>query len=1007
MVNSTYAFQWIMPSSLVILIKLSVMLMTAWMLHFAVRRVNPRWRVLIWRITFCSMVLIPFVLMIVPAYTVSIAADKFLPSNFVDLSRNLFVEYNPESVSNSGESVVTPTPSRESTSSSSESLTRKPIEPTPIPEHVSTLALSSKQLFAVAWIAGIIVSLLRLIPSYRWVSRIQKQSAPAPTRLCELLKRVAADLACRDPIDLRISKELETPSLCGLQSPVLILPDYVLKEGYEEELPAIFAHEIAHLQAKDVWWMTGIPLLQSVLWFHPLAWKTRAAHDAACEAVCDRVAAEYVGDAKSYSETLARVALDLITRSRSHVSICMAKPSTIRQRLQFLKRNIKAPPFTKRNYIASSMFASLCIAAIAALNVQRAVSDDAVNDSTEANTTSLTTEPYVSKGFTLRKYPKKSFPAFWINLINGLPTGDGKYASGYYYKSSDANSGNLILRDLTSGKDIFLTKEASQSKNYDSYERLENSAISPDASTVAYSWGIKKGPSTYHAELRLVDKDGKNQKTLLKDDTLIASVIRWTKDGQSLFCQLRWNQPLRIEFALVSVLDGSVKVLRTVTDETVIKNAYVIDRYPEHRTFLSPDEKYLAYTYYPDSKNDSWNSDIAIWSVEEQTEYPFVIHPAMDRMFGWSPDGRWLVFSSNRLSSNDLFYAPFSLGGPARSPTIITRGLGQIHPTGITSSGRLYFSDAVNLSDVYTASIDPEKMTFKEISAPISTSIKSPLKQSGKWSPDGKLFLFIVYASDYGVDNQMSLWIHSFPDNRSYKLAVDVNLSHWSSFESWRWFDDENIIAAVTTPGESKARLCKINCKTGQLINVDWDESVGLWGVRTHDLKKHYSTRTKEGTITLFEYDRDAKHERVLYEAKGDASRKKRHSGFTLSPDEKWLVCSYYEQSSDSQTIYFSSIRLIATRNGEHRDIYNHNVHTWINDIQWMPDSDSILFVEKKGDENSQTLMRLRLNDSKPVAIGTIPEAIQHLCIHPSGKKIAYTKYVFDSSTWVMENFLP
>ena len=117
---------------------------------------------------------------------------------------------------------------------------------------------------------------------------------------------------------------------------------------------------------------------------------------------------------------------------------------------------------------------------------------------------------------------------------------------------------------------------------------------------------------------------------------------------------------------LVSVKDESTKVLRTITNPDQIKGAYIVNRYPSSGTYLSPDEKYLAYRVYPDP-NDSWNSDIAIWSVEEQKEYPFVVHPAMDKIFGWSPDGKWIVFSSNRLSTNSMFIAPFSLGKKANS----------------------------------------------------------------------------------------------------------------------------------------------------------------------------------------------------------------------------------------------------------------------------------------------------------------------------------------------------
>lgn len=83
-----------------------------------------------------------------------------------------------------------------------------------------------------------------------------------------------------------------------------------------EHLPGVFAHELAHVQSRDLAWNALLHATSAVLWFHPLAWFARAVHAAACESVSDAVAAGYLGDVQAYGRTLARVAPDAARRQR-------------------------------------------------------------------------------------------------------------------------------------------------------------------------------------------------------------------------------------------------------------------------------------------------------------------------------------------------------------------------------------------------------------------------------------------------------------------------------------------------------------------------------------------------------------------------------------------------------------------------------------------------------------------------------------------------------------------
>src|SRR5579872_2178599 len=72
---------------------------------------------------------------------------------------------------------------------------------------------------------------------------------------------------------------------------------------------------------------------------------------------------------------------------------------------------------------------------------------------------------------------------------------------------------------------------------------------------------------------------------------------------------------------------------------------------------LSPDGRNLCFTYLGD-----------LWTVPTTggTATRLTIHEAHDAYAHWSPDGRWIAFSSNREGSNnyDIYVVPATGGEP-------------------------------------------------------------------------------------------------------------------------------------------------------------------------------------------------------------------------------------------------------------------------------------------------------------------------------------------------------
>ena len=138
-----------------------------------------------------------------------------------------------------------------------------------------------------------------------------------------------------------------------------------------DDLRAILAHELAHARNQDLAWNLAAHLASILLWFHPLAWRIRAAHAAACDAVCDAVAADLLGDVASYGRTLARLAVRAAWPSPAH-GLAMARTSDVRRRLDALNRKVFRTPLSWRHVMPALFVGSVLLVLIGGFGFTRA-----------------------------------------------------------------------------------------------------------------------------------------------------------------------------------------------------------------------------------------------------------------------------------------------------------------------------------------------------------------------------------------------------------------------------------------------------------------------------------------------------------------------------------------------------------------------------------------------------------------------------------------------------------
>jgi beta-lactamase regulating signal transducer with metallopeptidase domain len=382
----------------VVVLKMSVLLALAWVADAALAGRNPRWRVALWRSTVLGLALIPGFLALPPVVTWRLARTKAItaartptPEPAVNLAlapapaTRLAPPAGTRPASGQarlGEPTSVRTPGvsvRPQTGSHVEAPVDRRLVADPFSypsEHGVGASLWSGmpstlgERLLVAWLTGVAILAVRVLLSARRLSRVLRRAREAPSWVLEECRAVVVRLGGVREFRVVSSAEVLSPCLTGLGRPVLVLPSRQWQEDERADLQAILAHELAHVRGRDLAWNNALHLASLLLWFHPLAWMVRAAHASACDAVCDCLAADLLGDVASYSRTLARLALRVAGPLPAN-GLAMARTSDVRRRIESLQRKVYSSPLPWRLMMPALLVVSLVLVLIGGLEITR------------------------------------------------------------------------------------------------------------------------------------------------------------------------------------------------------------------------------------------------------------------------------------------------------------------------------------------------------------------------------------------------------------------------------------------------------------------------------------------------------------------------------------------------------------------------------------------------------------------------------------------------------------
>ena len=582
-------------------------------------------------------------------------------------------------------------------------------------------------------------------------------------------------------------------------------------------------------------------------------------------------------------------------------------------------------------------------------------------------------------------------------MIWSGPRADGAASyDGRYISFTDWDTGDLAVHDIASGQDRYLT-HFDNPKN-DPFKRWADGAIiSRDGRQLAYT--SREGRN----ELYVANLAGDFKPRRLYGNSDVRGVFAydWSPDDRSLSVSIQREDRTR-QIGLISVPDGSLRVLKSV------------DWRGAGRIYFSPDGKYVGYDLA--QSEGSPERDVFVMSVDGSREIHAVEHPSNDLMMGWSPDGKWLLFVSDRSGSMDLWGQALSDGKPLGAPERLRASIPvaqQINPLGITHSGALYYGIARSQprTKLQLADFDFDTGKLSNVTTIAGDYLES--SALGIWSPDGRQMVYKALRGPTQRPTHEAVLIRTMETGQTRELRPKL-----SYFGPMVWSPDGRSFLTLGGDLKGRAGVFQVDPETGNArpLLLDRPEERSWYPMWAQDGQSFYFKRDYRKT-------KDSAYVQVDLATGGEKELLRRPwpiSQAYPSPDGRYLATQALDEATNSRTLV-----LVPTGGGEVRelmrcpsevqpaDLADLKKGVWLSWSIWAPDSRSLIVFKMRGSDVLET-RRVPIDGGEPRKIDDmlkVTTSVARPSRSPDGRRIAFTVQEQapqrDPEVWVLENFLP
>jgi len=527
--------------------------------------------------------------------------------------------------------------------------------------------------------------------------------------------------------------------------------------------------------------------------------------------------------------------------------------------------------------------------------------------------------------------------------VGEVLTGDGKFIRGL-----DRETGDVFQFEVASGRTSRIKNGGPWS---DTEKTLEEQAFSRDGKQIAYNAEVLSDAKDWFIPLRIRNMDGSGVRTLFSEKNSYVSPLDWSPDAGSILALLDRNKAVAL--TVISTADGSVRILKSIAPGGV----------SFYRARFSPDGRFVAFSLVREGSPP--HCDVFLMTADGRNEVVVAGHSAEDQLLGWTPDGRSLLFLSDRSGTWDIWTARITGGKQQGEPELLKKDFGYCVVLGFAPDGSLYYKTDTYLGGLYNGAVDLETGKVLVPPAPVSTRYTGPPVQP-TWSPDGRNLAYISFRGHIDPGN-LILTIRSAATGEERFLSPHLRGVHQIS-----WAPDGRSIIALGLTG-TQIGIFRIDVETSEITKL---ADGGLAPRLCPDGKTLVFVK---GGPMITKRNLDTGEESEVVKIKG--------LNYDLSPDGREVVFQVD-----------GAVKIVSLNGGEPRELFRGSAA----DSRWTRDGRYII-VRASG-----TLWRVPAQGGTPLKLELSVPKMQFFTLHPDNRRFAFSvNEGARSELWVMENFLP
>jgi Tol biopolymer transport system component len=533
--------------------------------------------------------------------------------------------------------------------------------------------------------------------------------------------------------------------------------------------------------------------------------------------------------------------------------------------------------------------------------------------------------------------------------VDGVLTADGRYI-----RDIDWKTGDVVQFEVASGQRSRITNTGpwgeEQAYGYDVFSR--------DGKQIAYSLYTKDGVP----QLRIRNLDGSGLRTLYSEKGSYVRLFDWSPDAGSILALLeRKPNNYTDELTLISTADGSVRVLRSIASTW----------YTLKRARFSPDGRFVAFSFVREDSPP--NIDVFLMTADGRNEAVVAGHPAEDELLGWTPDGRSLVFLSDRSGTWDIWTVHITGGKQQGEPELLKKDFGYYvwEVLGLAPDGSFYYKTDTASGRFYNGAVDLETGKVLVPPAPVTTRYTGPPSMP-TWSPDGRNLLYLSRRGSTGPGNNI-LTIRSTATGEERFLSPRLRFVNQISWAP----DGRSVIALGIT--ETETAIFRIDTETSEI------------------------TKLRDGGVAP-KLCPDGKT--LVFVAQGPTIRKR-----NLDTGEESEVVKtdmyVFDLSPDGREVVFEAkgaVKTVSLNGGEPRELFRGLAQYYR--LRWTRDGRYIIAQARNA--ASSEIWRVPAQGGTPLKLDLSVPKLDFFTLHPDNRRFAFSvKEESKSELWVLENFLP